>query len=78
MAKVSRPPRYPWGYGIPEKQLTNPFIQNLPACLRERAKLLLGPFDEVVGKMSRVAATAAANGERLSAIEEEQGPGKIP
>jgi hypothetical protein len=36
------------GYDIPEKQLTNQFIQGLPARLRERAQLLSGPFDEVV------------------------------
>jgi hypothetical protein len=66
-------------YCIPEKQLTTQFIQGLPARLRERAKLLSGPFDEIAEKMSRVAATAAANDQRLFAIEEQQGrPDKPP
>jgi hypothetical protein len=67
------------GYDIPEKQLTNPFITGLPARLRERAQLLSGPFDEVVEKMSLVAAIMAANGERLFSIDEHQGrPDKPP
>jgi hypothetical protein len=67
------------GYDIPEKQLTNQFIQGLPARLRERAQLLSRSFNEAVEQMSRVAATAAANGERLFAIEEQQGrPDKPP
>lgn len=60
------------GYEIPEKQSCDQFITELPASLRDRARLLSGPCDGIAEKTAKAERAALDKGERFFALAESK------